>query len=146
MKRLITCLYWIGCFALCCLASLYLAAMLIAPSAGLQVASMLGFQRGSDISIFCGWLYTTFLVATAFFSLMSLRYFYLRYITFVSAGTVLGLTIFPLTYSIIYDFNPSFFENYVGEFLTILALIVLVVAVAFLPKQKIKEQNAIANP
>lgn len=134
MKYFLIYSYWISCHLVCCLAALYLAAMILSPANGLQVTGMLGFDRGSDISIFYGWFYTFILMATALSALISKRLPFFYSITTVFTGIALGLTIFPLSYSILHDYKPETFENYFGEIFTVVVLILLVVSVTILSK------------
>ncbi len=123
-------LYWTGNLAVWTFASLYLAAMLAAPADGLQVTGMLGLERGSDLSVFYGWSYTAGLVARSACAIASWRFTCLRYPTMILAGAVLGVTVLPVTYSFFHDFRPSFFEHYVGEFLTMISLFLAATAAA----------------
>ena len=120
--------YWTGLPAIWCFASLYRAAMLVDPSAGLQVTGMLGLEKGSGSARLYGWLYTGALVATALCAAAFWRFPFCRHPMMVLAGAALGLTVLPVAHSLLYDFRPGFYEYYVGEGLTILTLILLSVA------------------
>jgi hypothetical protein len=137
MNRITTSTYWTATFGVWCFGALYLAAMLVAPDNGLQVTGMLGMKPGSGISILYGWIYT------GLFALSLRRYPWLISPTQILSGVVLGLTIFPLSHSLLHDFRPGFYENYVGETLTIIALLLLCVAASFTkPNNKAAQQVA----
>ena len=126
-------------------ATLYLTAMLVDSSAGLQLTGMLGFERGSDLSIFYGWLYTLSLILVALSALGARKVISLGYIAIILAGISIGLTIFPLAFSILYEFNPGHYEDYIGESLTILSLLMVAVAIALIQKPNKPEQAGAVN-
>lgn len=126
-------------------ATLYLTAMLVDSSAGLQVTGMLGFERGSDLSIFYGWLYTLSLILAALSALGARKVISLGYIAIILAGISIGLTILPLAFSILYEFNPGHYEDYIGESLTILSLLMVAVAIALIQKPNKPEQAGAVN-
>lgn len=128
-------LYWAGLSGVWCLASLYLAAAWVAPASALQITAMLGMIEGSDTAILYARLYTALLILTPLFALAGIRHQRFRPVTLGLAGSVLGLTVLPVTNSLLHDFRPRFYENYIGEGLTILALVVLSVAVAMTGRQ-----------
>ena len=143
MNRITTAAYWTATFGVWCFGALYLAAMLIAPHNGLQVTGMLDMEPGSQISILYGWIYTIALLATGLLALSLRRYPWLISPTQILSGVVLGLTILPLSYSLFHDFRPEFYENYVGESLTIVALLLLSVATSLTrPNNKEAQQDA----
>lgn len=125
MNRFSSITYWTGSLAVWCFASLYLAAMLIAPEGGLQVTAMLGFKAGSELELLYGWLYTGSLIGTAILSLASRHFPVTRCLTMLLTGAVLGLTALPLLHSVLHDYSPAKYENYVGESLAILSTMLL---------------------
>ena len=146
MKHYGTYLYWTGIFSVWIFASLYVAAMLIAPSDGLQVTGMLGLDRGSDLTVLYGWSYTAGLVATSVCAIASRRFTHFQFPTMIFAGSVLGLTILPGSYSFLHDFRPGLYENYIGELLTIASLILVSVATALVSNRtKVAQEIPTAN-
>lgn len=99
--------------------------MLFAPEGGLQVTAMLGFKAGSEVALLYGWFYTGSLIGTAILSLASRHFPVTRCLTMLLTGAVLGLTALPLLHSVLHDYSPAKYENYVGESLTILSTMLL---------------------
>ena len=139
MKNMLAYLYWGALFGVWCFAALYVAAMVVAPSAGLQITGMLGFAHGSNITIFYGWLYTAALLFASVAGLLSKYAGIFRGMTILLAGIAVGLTILPVGYSCLFDFQPSFDEHYVGEVLTIAALLLLSIAIVLLPHSLLEQ-------
>ena len=123
--------FWIALVGTFGIGAMYLSAMIIAPKLGLQITGMMEFERGSRISIFYGWFYTGSLLAAAAagFLAASTRVLGMRAATILCSGFVLALTLLPLVYSFLWNYDPSKFENYVGESLTCVAALVLAMTV-----------------
>ena len=143
MNRFTTITYWTGLLAIWCFASLYLAAMSFAPGGGLQITTMLGFKAGSEVALLYGWIYTGSLIGTAISALASRNFPMIRCLTMLLAGVVLGLTALPLVHSILHDYSPARYENYVGESLTILSTMLLFSGISLHGRQT-KAQQAMA--
>jgi hypothetical protein len=146
MNQISKIIYWIGAAGVWCFAALYLAAALVSPSSGIQITHMLGMEGGSDIALLYARIYTVSLLVTALLALAAFTYPLCRDVTLVFAGAVLGLTIFPLLNSLLHDYSPGFYENYVGEYLTILSLVILLAGIELLRhKPKEAQQAAPSN-
>lgn len=109
---------------------LYLGALCVGTQHGIQLTHMMGV-KDLPLASFYQFVYTSLLVGTVVLYLVAR--FSPRFVgvcLLVAASGVLVLTALPLGYSVLHNFNPGFYENYVGEMLTILGLVALVVGVS----------------
>ena len=126
MSKTIRILHLAALLGLACIAGMYLAAMIAAPDQGLQITGMMELERGLRMSQYYGWFYTGTLLATALVGVLHQSWSSpaSRWLVVFLSGASLALTCLPLVYSFLWNFHPSSFENYVGEGLTGLALII----------------------
>mgnify|MGYP006293099301 CR=1 FL=1 len=109
---------------------LYLGALCVGTQHGIQLTHMMEVEDLPLASVY-QWVYTVLLCGTVVLFLVA-RFFprVLGVCLLVAASAGIALTALPLAYSFLYNFKPGFYENYVGEMLTILGLIALISGVS----------------
>ena len=132
-------LYHIAVGGITIFAVLYLAALMLEPNAELQINSMLGYTSGSFQAVGYGWLYAGLLIITStvgVISILSISSVY-RIITMIGAASCVVMTLNSLLHSFRFDYRPSYYEYYVGEFLTCFSAVLLIVTALLLMRSRI---------
>ena len=119
-----------GFFTTVVMTGLYVGALCVGPQHGIQLTHMMEIKDLPLASVY-QWVYTMILIGTLMLYLMA-RFSprFLGVCLLLMASAVIVMTALPLIYSVIHNFNPGFYENYIGEILTILGLTALIIGVS----------------
>ena len=119
-------LFLISTAAIFTFAASYLAGLLVEKGPCFQVSDMLGFK--SKMAHFYDTFYTISLWITTATALLSARFPKFRSLTLLTIGTSLGLTVLPITHSMISKPQFKEFGGYLLESLTVIFLILLAIS------------------
>ena len=125
---------WVGMAITSVVATLYLAAFVIAPKSGTQLTTMLGISNAGAVIAYNVAYTANLVVCLAYFVAFSLSRRASILLFIVSTLTAIAMTVIPVGRSLLVDFRPGFYEHYVGETVTVISLVLLLSSMFALDK------------